>query len=285
MKHLLYPFLVLLAGMCYGILSTFVKGAYDVGFTVADVAFSQYGTALLFLIPAALLSKGPFPKGKHFLFYLLIGIPMCMTSIFYYASLTTLSASLAVVFLFQSIWIGFVIEAIWKRKTPSKVKLLAMVFALTGTTFAAGLWEEGASFSLSWGMVWGVLAALSYATFLSLNAVQDPSPVFKRSLLMTGSAAVLTFFVLKPTAIYSIDTTVSLLPYGLALAFFSAIFPLFLLAKGMPHVGPALGNLLSASELPMALFMAYMVLGERISFTEWIGIFLIVIGIVLGNKK
>lgn len=53
----------------------------------------------------------------------------------------------------------------------------------------------------------------------------------------------------------------------------------------MPHVGPGLGSVLAASELPVALVMAFLVLGESITPIQWAGIFLIGTGIVAGNIK
>lgn len=54
---------------------------------------------------------------------------------------------------------------------------------------------------------------------------------------------------------------------------------------GHAHVGPGLGSVLAASELPVALVMALLVLGESITPIQWAGIFLIGAGIVAGNIK
>ena len=61
--------------------------------------------------------------------------------------------------------------------------------------------------------------------------------------------------------------------------------PLFRLGStGMPHISPGLGSLLAASELPVALLLSLLVLGESISPMQGIGIVLILGGIFLGNK-
>lgn len=53
----------------------------------------------------------------------------------------------------------------------------------------------------------------------------------------------------------------------------------------MPHVGLGLGTILAASELPVALLMALMVLGESVTPVQWIGILMIGAGMVVGNIK
>ncbi|MFK4998521.1 hypothetical protein ACI2OX_17990 [Bacillus sp. N9] len=41
-----------------------------------------------------------------------------------------------------------------------------------------------------------------------------------------------------------------------------------LFSIGMPHIGPGLGTILSASELPVAVIMSALVLGEYVTFTN-----------------
>ena len=53
----------------------------------------------------------------------------------------------------------------------------------------------------------------------------------------------------------------------------------------MPHISSGLGSLLSASELPTALFFSFLLLGESISFLQIIGVVILLFGIWLGNRK
>ncbi|WP_302550278.1 EamA family transporter [uncultured Dialister sp.] len=281
-----YALIVFSAGACYGVLSTFVKMAYAAGLTLTDVSGMQCLFGMLFLWLAALFTVKRRPSPFQILSLAAIGIPMALTTIFYYHSLETLSASMAVVFLFQSIWMGTAAESLIFRKLPGKKQLLSILFCLSGTFLAAGLAEEGTHFSLSSGMVWGILSALSYTVMMTASSLLGKGipPALKGALMSTGDT-VLTFILLPPLFLWDASSWPLLMPFGLILGIFGVALPPFLLAWGMPQVGPGLGTILAASELPVALLMALMVLGESVTPVQWIGILMIGAGMVVGNIK
>ena len=282
----MYGFIVFSAGACYGILSTVVKMAYAAGFTLADVSGMQCFFGMLFLWMAAALKKKPALSACQILSLTSTGIPMALTTIFYYRSLETLSASLAVVFLFQSIWMGTAAESILAKKIPSPLKLLSILLCLLGTFLSAGFTEDSLSLRLSSGMIWGLLAALSYTAVILSSSLMGNSlpPAWKSALMATGDT-VLTFILLPPPFLFTPSLWPSLLPYALLLGLFGVALPPFLLALGMPHVGPGLGSILVASELPVSLLMALLILNESVSPIQWAGILCILAGILSGNRK
>ena len=280
----IYAFIVFAAGACYGILSTFVKIAYASGLDLTDVTGVQCLFGMVFLWVGVLFTRKKRPTPFHVLSLLAVGIPMALTTIFYYRSLETLSASVAVVFLFQSIWMGSVVEAVLSRHFPSPLKCLSIILCLAGTFLAAGFLEGSQPLSLSSGMVWGLLAALSYTAVITASSLlgEGIPPALKGALMASGDT-VLTFLILPPVFILTPSLWSTLLPYGLLLGIFGVALPPFLLSWGMPHVGPGLGSILVASELPVALIMALLVLGDSVSPLQWAGIACILVGIVLGN--
>lgn len=276
--------MVFLAGCCYGILSTFVKLAYAAGFNLTEVAGSQsiIGTGLLWI--AFIFTKKRKPGLKQVVQLLLSGIPLGLTSIFYYNALKYLDASLAVVCLFQFVWMGALFETLVTRKLPSVRKLISIGILLCGSVMAAGVISKGA-FVLNEGLVWGMLAAVTYTlTVLASGTVaNDVEPVLKSALMATG-AGILIIGFMQPTFFMDVDLTMRLLPYGLLLGFFGVTLPPFLLVTGMPYVGAGLGTILTSSELPVAVLMSLFVLGEHVALSQWMGIALILLGIVNGQR-
>lgn len=285
MNTTFYAALVFGAGACYGVLSTCVKLAYNHGFGLADVSGAQYfyGMALLWI---AILCKARYSISlKMLLPFFFLSIPMALTTIFYYESLETLSASLAVVFLFQSIWMGSVVDMIRKRTWPTGLHCLSVLMALGGTILAAGLCSTQETFSFQIGMLWGLLAACSYTTeIVGLNTFGKNVPPLWKSAIMATTAALFTFFLLPPVFLESTSRFLDLAPFGIVLGLFGVALPPLLLSTGMPHISPGLGSLLAASELPVALLLSLIVLGESISMMQGIGIVLILGGIFLGNR-
>ena len=286
MRNTWYAALVFGAGACYGVLSTCVKLAYGHGFDLSDVSGAQYFYGMTLLWLAVVLRVRQSISLRTIGQFLLLGLPMAMTTMCYYKSLETLSASLAVVFLFQSIWMGSAAECIRRGQRPSGLRCFSVVLTLFGTAMAANLLEDYNHFSFQPGMLWGLLAALCYTIeIVCLNCMGRDVPPLCKSALMSTGAAVITFSLLPPLFLTSFSHFVNLAPFGIVLGLFGVALPPLLLSTGMPHISPGLGSLLAASELPVALLLSLLILGESLSIFQGIGIVLILLGIFLGNRE
>ncbi|MGO4275616.1 EamA family transporter, partial [Paenibacillus sp. TAF58] len=123
MKYILF----VLAGACsFGLLSTFVKKAYESGFNVGDVVGSQnlFGVIMLWMLVLVTVKSAkqatgasPFKVTKRQVLSLMaVGTTTGITGILYYAALQYISASFAIILLFQFTWMGILLEAIVERK-------------------------------------------------------------------------------------------------------------------------------------------------------------------------
>lgn len=286
MHHTFYAALVLGAGASYGIISTLVKLSYRAGFSINDVSAVQYLFGFFILWSGWLLRVRRLPSAKTTLSFLALGIPMAGTTLLYNISLETLPASLAVIFLFQSIWLGSFVECMLKRELPSTRRLLSVAIVLFGTILAAGVIGNSHPFTFEVGMLWGFGAALCYtAEITCLNRLgKDIPPLTKSSLMVTGALLCACLF-LPPSFFSEPAHLVEILPYGAPLTFFGVFLPPLLLGIGMPHISPGLGSLLAATELPAALFFSLLLLGESITLLQLGGMVLILAGIWYGNRE
>jgi len=62
---------------------------------------------------------------------------------------------------------------------------------------------------------------------------------------------------------------------------FGAVIPPICFAIGVPKSGGGLASILSAAELPVAVFMSGIILHERVTMLQWIGVAVILIGVAL----
>ncbi|WP_428908145.1 EamA family transporter [Niallia sp. Krafla_26] len=275
-----YALLVFLGGCSYGVVSTFIKIAYSLGFSINDVTGSQYFFgALMLWIATVMIRKKSALTFKQWLILLVSGIPMGATGIFYNHSLETIHASLAIILLLQFTWIGIVIQYICERKKPTKLNIIATIIILFGSVLASNLLAS--SISLSWvGIGWGLLSGLSFATFIYVSgkATIPVHPIKKSAIMCTGAFLFISIF-LPPTFFVNGSLLEGLFPYAIYFAFFGSLLPPLLFNVGMPKVGSSLGNILSASELPTAVLMSTLVLKESVTYYQWLGVFVILIGI------
>lgn len=280
---------VFLGAASFGILSTFVKKAYEQGYSLGEVTGIQalLGALILWIlwiVVARTKSQKKYPAKSSKWKIILAGVSTGTVSILYYKCVQLVPASLAIVLLMQYIWIGQLIEFIFFKVKPSATQIIGIVCILIGTVFATGLIEEPlSSFSIP-GLIYGVLAATAYSVFMIVNGRvgNDYPPIHKSALMITG-AFLLIAITLQPVSLLQSETFIGILPYGLLLAFFGTVIPPLLFAYGMPSIGYSLGAVLSAVELPVAVCMSYLVLHESVSWMKWLGVIFILLIIVWKN--
>ena len=281
---------VFLGAASFGILSTFVKKAYEQGFSLGEVTGIQALLGALFLWILWLLVRNRQkienkPPKTPLWKILLSGVSTGLVSILYYKSVQLVPASLAIVLLMQYIWIGQIIELVFFKVRPQFSQVIVILCILAGTVFATGMIEEPLnSFSLL-GIGYGLLAATAYSVFMIVNGRvgNDYPPVQKSAIMITG-ALILILITLQPFSIFAVPTFTGILPYGLLLSFFGTVIPPLLFAYGMPKTGYSLGAVLSAVELPVAVCMSYLVLHESVSWLKWVGVLFILLTIFWKNK-
>ncbi|MFV9482857.1 EamA family transporter [Christiangramia sp. ASW11-125] len=282
--------LVALGACSYGMLTTFVKLAYEDGYTSHEVTFSQMALGLLglLLINLFVRKKGNAETGtsrnRSKLKLIAAGTTLGLTSFFYYLAVKYIPVSIGIVMLMQSVWMGVVLEAIMKRKRPGTKKILAVVAILAGTLLATNVFKD--SFEIDWrGIGWGVLAAMSYTgTIYCSNTVSLEMHSLKRSLWMMLGGFIVVSIITLPYLIVEFNTSI-FLNWGLVLALFGTILPPLLYTAGMPKIDVGLGAIISSIELPAAVLMAYFLLNEQVDLAQWLGIGLILLAVVQMNLK
>lgn len=281
-----YALLVFLGGCSYGILSTIVKIAYAAGLTPVEVCGGQVFFGMLLLWMAALRHRG-FPLSvRRALTLICCGLPIGLTTMFYYTALQTVTASFAIILLFQFVWVSTAIDCVFSRRLPDRQKVAAIAILLPGSVLAAGLVGSSDSISLTSGVLWGLASAVSYSFVLLVSGTVgcEVPPVLKSALMSVGAATVI-FSFMPPTFLLSLGSLAAVVPYGIPLGIFGIALPPLLFSIGIPHTGPSLGSILTSSELPMAILMAFFVLGEHIALAQWLGVALIFLGVIVGNLR
>lgn len=280
---------VFLGACSFGILSTFVKLAYQEGFSLGEVTGAQAGFGLSVLWGIVLVRQIS-KKEMHVsswvdkLKLLAMGTSTGMVSILYYKCIETVPASIAILLLMQFTWISLLFEAIRKKKAPSAVEIGTVVLILFGTALAGRLFSE-ATLVYDWiGILYGLGAAFCYALFILINnaAGNNLHPTLKSAILLSG-ACLLIFAIFPPLFLVNGALGNGLLKWGLALSLFGTVIPPLFYAYGTPRTGLALGAILSTAELPVAVLMSSIVLKEEVTFVQWLGVVVILSAIVALN--
>lgn len=282
--------LVGLGASSYGMLATFVKMAYQGGYTTSEVTLSQFSLGFVGLFILTLFRKRhPASESKKsgirsILKLIVAGTSLGLTSIFYYISVQYIPVSVGIVLLMQTVWMGVIVEAILHKKAPGLPKIVSVLIILCGTVLATNLLNE--SVGISWvGFGWGIMAAICYtATMYTSNHLELHFPPLKRSLylILGGLIVIALIYHAALNREFSFGIFMS---WGLLLSLFGTILPPLLFTRGMPLTGIGLGAIIASIEIPVAILMAKVLLKEPVSLPQWMGVMLILLAVVLMNIK
>lgn len=272
----------------YGMLATFVKMAYNEGYTTAEVTTSQFILGILGILLINLFQKTKnkntaIKASRQNIFHLMLaGTSLGMTSVFYYLAVKYIPVSIGIVLLMQTVWMGVLLEMILEKKLPSTQKIVSVIIVLIGTVLATNLIQN--EVKLDWhGIMWGMLAAASFTTTMfTANRVATNISSAQRSLYMLLGGAIIVFSFSIATQITPFNFDI-FLKWGIVLALFGTIIPPMLMNAGFPLTGIGLGSIVSALELPVSVMMAFVLLNEDVKPIQWFGIVLIIIAIVIMN--
>lgn len=284
--------LVALGASSYGMLATFVKLAYQEGFTTAEVTTAQFIYGILGMLLINLFQRVTQQKTvrkattKNSLQLILAGTSMGMTSVFYYLAVGFIPVSIGIVLLMQTVWMGVLLEWVLDKKKPSLQKTIAVFIVIIGTLLAINIFQIDFNDSkIEWtkGCALGLLAAASFTTTMfTANKIALEISAAQRSLFMLFGGGIIVFGFAFFTQIAPFNLEI-FFKWGIVLALFGTIIPPVLLNAGFPMTGIGLGSIVSSLELPVSVCMAYVVLNERVVPLQWLGIACIIFAIVIMN--
>ena len=287
MNKLIASIFVLSGSASYGMLSTMTKLSYGAGFSTADiVGSSNFIACIIFWLCC-------FPQWKEMLSLprkvigalITSGCCTALTGVFYYLSLQSLSASFAVILLFQFTWIGIIFDWVYRKNKPSKQQWIAVSFILLGTFLAVGQVDFSQQGSIT-GIGLGILSAISYALFINFSGhVAIAIPTLIRNAWMVTGALILSFIIFPPQFLWNGSVQNGLWFWGGFMAIFGAVVPVYLFAKGVPTIGIGMAGIFGAIELPVVIIFSSYLLKEQTTLVQWLGVGIIFMGILISVGK
>jgi len=292
--------LILITACSYAVLST-IGTISNLDLSALLVGQFFYGWVILGIIALIVWlvwqrkqpksAKNPNKMPKRVILLIITGIICALVTVLYFQSFITyeVPVSLAVILLFQYAWIGVVIEAIVRRKVPSKGKIIAALVIIAGTILAGGI--IGTDLSLlamnPLGILCGLGAALCYALFFHLSGtIETQMPSLHKSFLISTVALVFVIIFVAATmggfaTVGAVFVDVEALKYIIPLGFFGIALPIFLLSLGAPKLSTGMVSILNSAELPVEVLLAALVLGDTVGALRWVGVGIIILGIAL----
>jgi len=277
---------VLLGAGCYGFTPVFAKLGFSYGYSLGQINIVQMLISS-FLLWSITLIKRPSFKGltkKNLPLIIITGCFTGLTSIFYYGAMQYLPASLAIILMFQFVWIGILLEWIFSKVKPAPITVLSILLILIGVFFASNIINGDIQGLPLKGFLFGILSAFTYAGFIffSGKVAVDVDPLARTSLMATGSTIlILIIFMRDIPSVFPLET--SLIATAIGVSLFGAVFPPLFFAVGAPLVSGGIANILTSIELPIAILSASIILSETVTPNQWVGTAIILAAIALNE--
>ena len=286
------PILVIFAGIFWGVMGVFVRTWGEYGFDSMKVCAIRLVTAVI-LLWGVLLVTGKIRTRVKLRDLPLLActglISVFSMSALYLATIEGTSLSVAAILLYLSPVMVMLMSAMFLKERITRRKLIALVLAVAGCVFVAGL---GADTRVSlWGLVTGVGSAIAYGSYSILGtfALRKYEPLVVTTYAFTFAAigAVIAAGPMELAGLFqSCPLTVGqMVGLSFATGAVSAAIPFLLYTLGLQHMEASHAAIIVCTEPLVAALCGAVVYHEHLFILQITGILLILAAIILLNIK
>jgi drug/metabolite transporter (DMT)-like permease len=279
---------VALAAMLFATKGIFAKYLYEMGVTVEAVvtvravlalplfwwfAIHREGLRSILTTPYQALMAAAAAGALCYYFGALID----------FIALTMIDASIERVLIFSYPAMVVIVTSFRDRSWPGSAVLAATSLTYLGIFFTMGGFDLIELKANIFGALLVIGSAMTYTVYFLVSEKYTRQIGSSRFALfaMTAAAACLVPHFLWTQDVASLR---GIAPAGwallLALAVLCMFFPALLQAEGVRRIGAQLGAVLSTVGPPTTVIIAWLTLGERLNLWQWLGMGLIVLGIL-----
>lgn len=291
-KNKIAPFIgaisVFIGAIAFSGKAIMVKLVYQHEVDYITLLALRMGFSLPFFLIIAFFSK-PVIAGSEFrpkdffgLFFLgLIGY--YLSSIFDFAGLQYVTASLERLILFIYPTLVVIMSAIFLKKKITPIIYLALALTYVGIFIVFYPELQLMPSNLLSGSILIFLAAFTYALYLMGSGSLIPKfgvILYTCYVMSIASIAVLIHFLIS-TDLHSLHLDNDVYFYGAAMAIFCTVLPSFLISYGIKLIGAGKAAIIGSVGPVSTLIMAYVFLGERITFVQLMGTTFVLAGVII----
>jgi drug/metabolite transporter (DMT)-like permease len=277
--------MVLASATAFGTLAIFAKLGYATGLGTEQTLAFRFLLAAIGMIALALaLGQNPLGLRRNQLLTLFgLGVVVYTgQSLTYFIALRSLEASLVV--LIAYIYPSLVVIAGWLflRRAVSAWHGIALAMSFAGVALLVG----GAEFHLSWTLAWPLALAIASPTIytgyiLIGERVMTSVPAVAASAVIMSGAAVSFCVLAALNHQLALPWNAGGWAVGIGIALIPTMIAISLFLAGLPRVGAARAALLSTWEPVVTVFLAVVVLGDRLSFVQVLGGILVIVAVIV----
>ncbi|MGE4273301.1 MAG: DMT family transporter [Desulfitobacterium sp.] len=285
------PLLIILAGVCWGIIGLFSRNLATGGLSSVQITASRCIVTAVCLSTFLLIKDRDKLKINLKDLWLFLGTGICSIVFFnicYFTTIKLATLSMASILLYTAPCFVMIMSAILFREPITMRKIGALVLAFGGCVLITGILGKGGPSNLSGlAIITGLGAGIGYALY----------SIF-------GSIALRKYHPFTVTAYTFIVASLSLLPFsnsidivtialenrnvlisGLLLGVVSTLIPFLLYTKGLEHMEAGKASVMAFVEPMVATLVGILIFKEQLTAQNILGIFLIFSSVLVLNWR
>lgn len=279
-----------LGALGFAFKAIFIKAAYTYGVDAETLLALRMGYALPFFAGMALAveSRDPMRMAwRDWVLLALLGVlGYYLASYLDFLGLRYVTAALERVILFVYPTLVLLLSAVFLKKPISRSVIPPLLLCYLGVALAVGHDARVAGDNVLLGSALVFASSLSYAIYLMLSgeAVKRFGAT-RVTAYATGCACLLSlaqFLALRPLSALAQPWQVHAL--GMAMAVFSTVLPVWLVAEGMRRIGAARTSMIGSLGPVLTILLAAGLLGEQLGVLQLVGTALVMLGVSRVSK-
>lgn len=263
--------LCLVSAAGFGVAAVFAKESYKAGVTVPTMLAVRFAMAAVVFWAIVAWRRPQWPSRRTLLTATgLGGLGYALQSLFYFAALTHISASLNALLLYLYPALVTALAVLLRRERPDRRRFAALASSAAGLILILGAGSSTGSVA-GLGVVLALGAAATYALYLTVAAgLPSDLDLFLLSAIVCSSAAIT--LAIAGTATGSLHTPTPAGWFWIAmLAVFSTVVPIATLLAGIRLVGAPSAAILSCAEPAITVATTALLYSERLTLGQLVG--------------
>ncbi len=289
MKKKIYPFLIVLAGISWGLSGLFVRYFTTYGLSSLQIAAVRFITSPVIMLLFLLVKDKSLLKIrlKDIWMFLLCGsFSMFFTGVLYFKTITLTSVSIACILMYTAPIFVMITSFFAFGEKLTKTKVLAMILAFFGCIFISGVFKDGAGITAV-GFLFGIGAGIAYASYsiFSKFALKKYSPYTVAFYAFLFSALPAFFVVdLRPAVSLMVQNKELIFLYPLS-GLIISVEPFLLYTIGLSGMDSGTASVISCTEPLAATVISVFILSEPLSLISGLGMALILTAVIILQRS
>ena len=280
---------IAISGLCWGFHGVMIKYALGLGASFMQIFFVEVLFACIFFsLFWSKFFKRMRPSGfSQWFRLLLIGIATVGVGYFLFLSYSLGPVAIPATLMFLYLPVVYGISLLKKNEHLSFIKTAAIISVLFGAILTTQILTTFEETNILASVITATCASICYAVvFILTPDIGKYASAEFRSFTVSaiGFLGCITILFFEPTLWYDLgDNVVRFYIFAILLGIIGQTMPVIFLMKGLPLTGSSLGGVIASIELPVAVFSAFILLGESLTLFKIIGVFLVLAGILTYN--